>query len=168
MRWPNASPLALTAFAGALAVALADQATKAIVRHYIAYGELIPVTPFFNLTHHFNRGAAFGMFAQSGANVLLLAFGIVAMIVVSVLLVRAGQDRWSVAGFAAILGGAAGNIIDRFRHGAVVDWLDFHAAGWHWPAFNLADSALMVGVALFLFGDMKAKRAASKEQSSKA
>ena len=150
--------LSMSGFGGAALTALADQATKAIMRHGIAYGELVPVTPFFNLTHHYNRGAAFGMFAESGANALLLAFAIVAMLVVSVLLLRAGRDRWSAAAFAAILGGAAGNVIDRVRFGAVFDWLDFHAGGWHWPAFNLADAALTVGVALFLLGDLRRKR----------
>lgn len=151
--------LPMIGFGLAALVTLADQVTKAIARASIAHGELVPVTPFFNLTHHYNRGAAFGMFAESGANALLLAFAIVAMVVVSVLLLRAGQNRWSAAGFAAILGGAAGNVIDRVRFGAVFDWLDFHAAGWHWPAFNLADSALLVGVALFLVGDLRRKKA---------
>lgn len=142
------------AFAGAVLVVLADQATKAIVRHSLAYAELVPVTPFFNLTHHYSRGAAFGMFAASGANALLLTLGILAMVVPSILLRRAGQDRWSATALAAILGGAAGNVIDRLRLGAVVDWLDFHAGGWHWPAFNLADAALTLGVALVLLADL--------------
>ena len=152
-------PLFALGFGGAALVALADQATKALVRGTIAQGERVPLTPFFNLTHHYNLGAAFAMFADSGANLALLAFAVVAMAVLSFLLLRAGQGRWSAAALAMMLGGAAGNVIDRLRFGAVVDWLDFHAAGWHWPAFNLADAALSVGVALFLLGDFRKRKA---------
>lgn len=143
-------------FGGAVVVALADQATKETVRASLAYGEVIPLTGFFNLVYHHNTGAAFGMFAS--ASTALLAFSFVAMGVLGALLLRVGSDRWSAAALAAMLGGAAGNVIDRLRHGAVVDWLDFHAAGWHWPAFNLADSALTVGVALYLLGDILQKK----------
>lgn len=152
------SSLPMIGFGVAALVTMADQATKAIARASIAYGELVPVMPFFNLTHHYNRGAAFGIFAESGANTALAAFGILAMGVVTVLLLRIGADRWSAAGLAATLGGAAGNVVDRLRHGAVVDWLDFHAAGRHWPAFNLADSALLVAVALYLLGEHLQKK----------
>ena len=143
--------LCLLGFGSALVVALADQATKEIVRANLAYGEVVPIASFFNLVHHYNRGAAFGMFA-SGSSVLL-AFGAAAIVVLSVLLARAQGDRWTRAALGLLLGGAAGNVIDRLRHGAVVDWLDFHAAGWHWPAFNLADSALLAGVAVYLLAD---------------
>jgi len=147
------------AFGSAALVVLADQATKALVRSSLGYGELVPVTPFFNLAHYYNRGAAFGMFASSSANTLLLAFGIAAIAVLSVLLLRVGRDRWSAAALAAILGGAAGNVIDRVRFGAVVDWLDFYAGAWHWPAFNLADAALSAGVAIFLLAEILRKKA---------
>ncbi len=144
--------LSLLGFASALLVGLADQASKEIVRANLAYGEVVPITGFFNLVYHHNRGAAFGMFA-SGSTVLL-AFGGIAIVVIGVLLARIHRDRWGAAALALMLGGAAGNVIDRLRHGAVVDWLDFHAGGWHWPAFNLADSALLAGVAVYLLGDL--------------
>lgn len=169
MRWQSLSPLALPAFAAAALVALADQVAKEIVSRSLAYGEVVPLTGFFNLVYFHNRGAAFGMFASGGwLGFALLAFGIAAMLVVSVLLLRAGRDRWTAAGLALILGGASGNVIDRFRLGAVVDWLDFYAGTWHWPAFNLADSALTLGVVLFLLADVMAKRASFKQRSSKA
>jgi len=140
-------------FCAAVMIGLADQGTKQIVRASLDYGEIIPITGFFNLTHHYNRGAAFGLFASGST--ALLAFGVVATIVLSVLLWRSRHHRWSAAAFAAMLGGAIGNLVDRFRHSAVVDWLDFHFSGWHWPAFNVADIALTVGVALYLFGDLR-------------
>ena len=156
--------LPVLGFGGAVLVALADQATKEIVRANLAYGEVIPLTGFFNLVYHHNTGAAFGMFASASS--ALLVFSLAAMIVLGTLLLRVGNDRWSAAALAAMLGGAAGNVIDRLRHGAVVDWLDFHAAGWHWPAFNLADSALMVGVAIYLLGEfMQGKRGAPEARS---
>ena len=156
--------LPVLGFGAAAVVALADQATKEMVRASLAYGEVIPLTGFFNLVYHHNTGAAFGMFASASS--ALLVFSLAAMIVLGALLLRVGGDRWSAAALAAMLGGAAGNVVDRLRHGAVVDWLDFHAAGWHWPAFNLADSALAVGVALYLLGDLLQKKRETRDARS--
>ena len=157
------APLHVIGFGSAALVTLADQATKELVRVNLDYGEVIPVTGFFNVVYQHHTGAAFGMFLSRGST--LLAFALVAIVVLSVLLIRTEHDRWGAAALAAMLGGAAGNVIDRLRHGAVVDWLDFHAAGWHWPAFNLADAAIVCGVGLLLFdglfggeGDGKHKR----------
>ena len=117
-------------------------------------GKVVPVG-FFNVLSHYNRGAAFGMFASgSWQPQALLAFGVLAMLVVAVVLWRSAHDRWVTAALALILGGAAGNVIDRMRFGAVVDWLDFHAGGWHWPAFNLAGAGLTVAVAMLLMQDL--------------
>lgn len=143
-------------FAGALLVAVADQTSKKIVEANLAYGEVIPVTSFFNLVYHHNRGAIFGMFA-SGSTVLLV-IGVAAILVLGVLLARIREDRWGATALALMQGGAMGNVLDRLQHGAVVDWLDFHAAGRHWPAFNLADSALLAGVAVFLLADFVHRR----------
>ncbi len=157
----HARPLALrlAGLAGAALWLAVDQASKEIVRASLAYGEVVPVTGFFNVLFLHNRGAAFGMFASgSWQPQALLAFGGLAMLVVAVLLWRSAHDRWITAALALILGGAAGNVIDRVRFGAVVDWLDFHAGGWHWPAFNLADAGLTVGVAILLMRDLTAAR----------
>ena len=136
-----------------------DQVSKEIVRASLAYGEVVPVTGFFNVLFHYNRGAAFGMFASgTWQPQALLAFGALAMLVVAVVLWRSAHDRWITAALALILGGPAGNVSDRIRFGAVVDWLDFHAGGWHWPAFNLADAGLTVAVAMLLMQDMTAGR----------
>ena len=139
-------------FALALAVVLADQATKALVLSRFAPGERLEVTPFFNVLFVYNAGAAFSFLSEAGGwqKPLLVAFALGAAAIVSVLIVRRPLERLLCTGLALILGGAIGNVIDRLRFGQVVDFLDFHAAGWHWPAFNVADSAITVGAALLI------------------
>jgi signal peptidase II len=138
----------------------ADQVTKAIVLGRFAPAERLEVTGFFNLVLAFNKGAAFSFLAGAGGwqTWLLVTFAVAASIVVSVLLVRSPGRMLFCAGLALILGGALGNLIDRLRFGHVVDFLDFHAGGWHWPAFNVADSAITVGAALLIMDGFKARR----------
>jgi signal peptidase II len=133
-------------------VLAADQVTKALVLARFAPGERLELTGFFNLVLAFNKGAAFSFLAGAGGwqTPLLVAFALVAAVVVSVLLLRSPGRAVFCAGLALILGGAVGNVIDRLRYGHVVDFLDLHAAGWHWPAFNVADSAITVGAALLI------------------
>jgi signal peptidase II len=138
----------------AAAVVAADQATKSMVLARFNVGEGVVLTQYFNLVLVFNKGAAFSFLADAPGwqTPLLVGFAMVASGVVAYLLVRS-PGRWILnAGLALILGGALGNVIDRLRFGQVVDFLDFHAAAWHWPAFNLADSAITVG-AVFLILD---------------
>jgi signal peptidase II len=139
-------------FAASAAIVLADQLTKWLVLARFAPGERIELTGFFNLVLVFNKGAAFSLFADAPGwqTPLLVAFALGAAVIVSVLLVRSPGRRTFCAGLALILGGAVGNVIDRLRFGHVVDFLDLHAAGWHWPAFNVADSAITVGAALLI------------------
>jgi signal peptidase II len=139
-------------FALAAVVVAADQATKALVLARFALGERLEIAPFLNLVFVYNPGAAFSFLSEAGGwqRPLLVAFALVAAAIVSVLLVRRPQERLLCTGLALILGGALGNVIDRLRFGQVVDFLDFHAAGWHWPAFNVADSAITVGAALLI------------------
>jgi signal peptidase II len=143
---------ALPWFAASAAIVLADQLTKWLVLARFAPGERIELTGFFNLVLVFNKGAAFSFLADAPGwqTPALVAFALGAAIVVSVLLVRSGGRRMFSAGLALILGGALGNVIDRLRFGHVVDFLDLHAAGWHWPAFNVADSAITIGAALLI------------------
>jgi signal peptidase II len=133
-------------------VLVADQITKALVLARFAPGERLELTGFFNLVLAFNKGAAFSFLAGAGGwqTPLLVAFALVAAVVVSVLLLRSSGRAVFCAGLALILGGAVGNVIDRLRYGHVVDFVDLHAAGWHWPAFNVADSAITVGAALLI------------------
>jgi signal peptidase II len=139
-------------FALAAAIVVADQIVKWIVLRYFAPGEQRVVTDFFNLVLVFNKGAAFSLLAQAPGwqAPLLSAFALIAAVVVSVFIVRSPERQILCFGLALILGGAIGNVIDRLRFGQVVDFLDFHAFGWHWPAFNVADSAISVGAVILI------------------
>jgi signal peptidase II len=148
-RWRWALPMAAV-------IVLADVITKGVVQARFAYGERMEVTDFFNLVFVLNPGAAFSFLASAGGwqKPILLALGAIASAAIAVYLVRSPMNRFAAFGFAAILGGAVGNVIDRARHGAVVDWLDFHLAGWHWPAFNVADIGITIGAAALIFDAM--------------
>ena len=139
-------------FALAAAVVAADQVSKAMVLSRFALGERREVNGFFNMVLVYNKGAAFSFLSDAPGwqTPLLIAFALVAIAIVGTLLVRSPGRRLLCTGFALILGGALGNLIDRFRYGQVVDFLDFHAAGWHWPAFNVADSAITLGAVLLV------------------
>jgi signal peptidase II len=139
-------------FVLAALVVVADQATKALLLARFSLGERLELAPFFNLLFVFNPGAAFSFLSEAGGwqKPLLVAFAIAAAVVVSVLIVQRPAERLLCTGLACILGGALGNVVDRLRFGQVVDFLDFHLGGWHFPAFNVADSAITVGAALLI------------------
>lgn len=143
---------ALPWFAAAAAIVVADRLTKILVLEAFAPGESRPVTGFFNLVLVFNKGAAFSFLAGAPGwqTPLFMAIALVAAAVVSVLLLRRPTGPLFSGGLALILGGALGNLWDRIAWGHVVDFLDLHAAGWHWPAFNVADSAITVGAGLLI------------------
>lgn len=149
--------------AAALAVALADQATKWWMAGLILprQGRPIELLPFFNLVEVWNRGVSFGMF--SGAQSAWVLVAVAAVISLGLLwwLARA-ESGMTALSIGLVLGGALGNVVDRLRLGAVFDFLDFHALGWHWPAFNLADSAITVGVALLLLEGLSGARKSPK------
>ncbi len=140
-------------FALSAAVVLADQLVKWQMLNYLALGERREVTEFFNLVLVFNKGAAFSLFAQAPGwqTPLLTVFALAAAAAVSVFILRNPRKKLFCLGLALILGGALGNLIDRLRFGQVVDFVDLHAFGWHWPAFNVADSAITLGAALLIF-----------------
>jgi len=140
-------------FALSAAIVVADQLTKWAVAGFFANRRpQEEITAFLNLVLVYNKGAAFSMFASAPGwqTPLLIAFALMAAVIVSVLILRNPQKRMLCLGLALILGGALGNVIDRLRFGHVVDFLDFHAMGWHWPAFNLADSAITLGAVLLI------------------
>jgi len=145
-------PSAARWFGLAAAIVLADQASKWAVLASFAPGERLRVTGFFNLVLVFNKGAAFSFLAAAPGwqTPLFVTIAIGAALVVSALLLRTSNRRLFCAALALILGGAIGNVIDRLRFGQVVDFLDFHALGLHWPAFNVADSAITVGAGLLI------------------
>lgn len=139
----------------AAAVLVLDQITKAIITARFAPDTVIPVIPeLFRLVLVENRGIAFGLFADSDSKwalALLLLFTGAALGFVGYLLwANPTLGRLSGTGLALVLGGAAGNFLDRLLRGSVVDFLDFYVGEHHWPAFNLADSAIVVGAGLLL------------------
>lgn len=145
---PRAAPWFLAA---ALVVA-ADRLTKWLVLGWLRPGESYEVTGFFELVLVYNRGAAFSFLADAPGwqRPFFITVAVVVSAIVGAMLWRQPGKRLLCAGLALILGGALGNLWDRIALGAVVDFLDFHAAGWHWPAFNVADSAITVGAALLI------------------
>lgn len=136
----------------ALLVIVLDQLSKLMVVASFAYGEGLIITSFFNLVHVLNHGAAFSFLAGAGGwqRWFFTILAVVISVWLFVMIRRHQAERLQPLAFALILGGAIGNVIDRVRIGAVIDYLDFHAAGWHFPAFNLADSAITLGVILML------------------
>jgi signal peptidase II len=151
----RSAPFTLLAILVTLATAALDQLTKHLILLNFAPGEIMPVVPgFFNLTLTFNLGAAFGLWSglPSGARELVLAATNLLALGVVIYFMRQPhyRTRLAQAALAGILGGAVGNIIDRFVHGSVVDFLDLYVGNAHWPAFNVADSAICVGVTILL------------------
>src|ERR1700720_1363912 len=142
-------------FLVAFLVVLFDRVTKWVVEKNISLHDGIQVIPgFFRITHVENRGAAFGLFADSPAQwkiAMLVLFSIVALIVVSALLWRSSHSLTTTGiGLALILGGALGNLWDRLLNGRVVDFLLFYVGQYQWAAFNVADSAIVVGAGLLV------------------
>jgi len=140
-------------FGVAAAVAALDQLTKAWAAHALVLHDAVAVTPFFNLTLIRNQGAAFSFLAGAGGWQRWFFIGLTLAIglAIAVWLVRSAHRHWpNATALALVLGGAIGNLVDRVRLGYVVDFLDFHAAGWHWPAFNVADSAISCGAVLLV------------------
>jgi signal peptidase II len=135
-------------------VLLADQATKWLVLQTMPLGEVIPITGFFNLVHVRNPGAAFSFLADAGGwqRWLFAVFAIGVSGLLIFMMRRAPEQRLFCFAAAMVIGGAIGNLIDRLVFGAVIDFLDFHWQGWHWPAFNLADSGITLG-AFFIITD---------------
>ncbi|MGE0809007.1 MAG: signal peptidase II [Immundisolibacter sp.] len=145
-------------------VLVLDQASKLAVLRLIEPYQTIPVIPGFNLTLAFNRGASFSFLADAGGwqRWLFSAISVAASVVIVVLLRRtAPGDRLNGIGLSLVLGGAVGNLIDRLWLGHVVDFLDVYYGASHWPAFNVADSAITVGAALLILGMRHKEHAAA-------
>ena len=128
-----------------------DQISKVQIMQTMRLHESIPVvSEFFSLTYIRNPGAAFGLLASSGQTFRLIFFGLTSVFALGLLgmiFYRLHQDDWvGQLSIAGILGGAIGNLLDRVRFGEVIDFLDFYVNGYHWPAFNVADAAISVGV----------------------
>jgi signal peptidase II len=141
-------------------VATADQLSKHLVTKSINLGSGVVWVPgFINIVHARNTGAAFGIFSETGAgfrSTLLLLVSLVALLAILGLMFSSkNMDYCLLTGFSLFFGGALGNLVDRIRLGEVVDFLDLYVGNYHWPAFNVADSALCIGVGFFLLHAMK-------------
>ena len=140
----------------ALVIVLADQFTKVLILGYYRLGDSTYVTNFFNVVRVHNQGAAFSFLADASGwqRWFFTGLGVVAVgVMLWLLKSHAGQRLFSFA-VACIMGGAIGNVIDRVLHGYVVDFLDFHSHGYHFPAFNVADSAITVGAACLILDEL--------------
>jgi len=147
----------------ALAVLLLDRLTKWLVIHNIALDDSISIIPgLFRLTHLENPGAAFSLFAESSSpfkSVLLVAISVAALVVVALLLwMRRSDSNATTVALSLILGGALGNLWDRLSDGKVTDFLDFYVGVHHWPPFNVADSAIVVGALLLMARMMRKEK----------
>lgn len=140
----------------AFIIVLVDQFTKVLILGYYRLGDSTYVTSFFNVVRVHNTGAAFSFLASAGGwqRWFFTAIGVIAAVVI-VWMIRShpGQKLFCFA-MACILSGALGNVIDRLLYGYVVDFLDFHWAGWHFPAFNVADSAITIGAACLILDEL--------------
>ena len=147
----------LTCLVIATITLLLDQATKWLALSQLQQGIPVPVMPFFNWLLLFNPGAAFSFLAQSSGwqRWFFTALGLLACIYIVYMLRKHQDERLLCVALSLILGGAAGNLIDRLMHGAVVDFIDLHYANWHWPAFNVADSAICIGAVLIIVSELR-------------
>lgn len=153
-------PMKSGLMAAALVTAL-DQLSKWVVLEIVMDPpRIIPVTPFFNLVLVWNRGVSFGFLSHASSQWMPWLLTALALAIMAVLAwwLRRAATRLMVLALGLVMGGALGNVIDRLRFGAVADFLDVHIAGVHWPAFNMADSAITVGAALILYDVLFAKR----------
>lgn len=139
-----------------------DQGTKHLIEHFFPLHQIREVIPgFFAITHVQNTGAAFGLLA--GLPAAAIIFVIISLMAITLILAYfhwiKDQEVWTPLCLSLVLTGAAGNLIDRFRLGSVIDFLDFQYRGWHWPAFNVADASITIGVILLaikiLWGEKK-------------
>ncbi len=147
----------------AAAVAAVDQLVKWwIIGWLVEPPGFVEVLPFFNLVMVWNRGVSFGLLGDADLAPYLMA-GIAGLVVIVLVIWLAGvSERLLAASIGLIIGGALGNIVDRLVYGAVADFVDVHAGGYHWPAFNVADAAITVGVAVMLIDGLLNRRGAPK------
>ena len=133
-----------------------DRLTKRLAQSHLIYGEPRPVLPFFNLTYLENTGAAFGM--GRDMNKFFIGLSIAILVALFVYARKLGADKLGEkTALALVVGGALGNLYDRITHGSVIDFLDFYAGSHHWPAFNVADSSILVGACLLAISQWKTK-----------
>ena len=143
----------MTGLIVASAVIILDQATKWwVVTIFMNPPRVVDVWPFFSVVMVWNRGITFGFLGDTPFWGQWAFVGLsLAIVAILLLWLRRAETKWRAAAIGLIIGGALGNVIDRVNYGAVADFLDFHVTGYHWPAFNFADSAITLGVAIMFF-----------------
>ena len=148
-------------------ILVVDQVTKFLVLENLMLHEVVRVTPFFNLVLVYNTGAAFSFLANAGGwqKGLFIAIGVGASVWIVHLLRKHSNETLFCFALSLVLAGALGNLIDRLQFGAVVDFLDFHAFGWHWPAFNVADAAITCGAVLLIWDAFRPRKQRTAELS---
>ncbi len=152
----------------AFALLLGDWLSKILFQGWLETGGPIDVVPGFRLLLVHNHGAAFGFLASAGGwqrgFFILVAAGVIIYLAWRLWMARP-EEKMTNIGFAMILGGAAGNLIDRVRHGYVVDFIDIYVRGWHWPAFNVADAAISIGAVVVIVDSLGFFRPKPSEQT---
>ena len=156
-------------YGSSVLVIVLDQWTKWLAESNLVFGQSIPVTSFFNLTLAYNKGAAFSFLANAGGwqRWFFIALALVISVAMIVAIARMKKGHVVLASsMALILGGAIGNVIDRIRFGHVVDFLDVFYGKYHWPAFNIADAAIVVGAGLLILDGFLDKKPDSEKSNS--
>jgi signal peptidase II len=140
----------------AILIVVLDFLTKRVVTANVLPYESINILPFLRIVYVENKGAAFGLFSALGNNI----FVIISVITIALIVLYAYRfaKGWEIYSFSFILGGALGNLIDRLTIGKVIDFIDLFIGKWHWPAFNIADSALTIGIGLFILINLRHSR----------
>jgi signal peptidase II len=153
-------------------IIVADRVTKILVTRHIPFGDGVLVIPhFLRITHWLNEGAAFSLFADSASpNAVrwgLIAFSAIAAIAVLIALIRLGSRiTLTTIALALVLGGAIGNLHDRIAYGSVVDFIEVHIFGYHWPDFNVADSSIVVGACLLLLDSLRSGKTSESAEAT--
>lgn len=147
------------------AIVALDLYSKHLIQHAFVFGEHVTVTRFFDLVRYHNEGAAFSFLANAGGwqKWFFTLITVVAALVITYLILKHSMQKLFSFGLALVLGGALGNLYDRLTLGYVVDFLYFHINDWYWPAFNVADSAICVGVGLLLLDSVRKEKLAAKK-----
>lgn len=140
-----------------LSIFLLDILTKNYIQNKIMYGDQVEITSFLSFVHFQNPGAAFSFLSDQGGwqRYFLIVISLLAVIYIPWLINQYKKNMIIVIGLLLILGGAIGNLYDRISYGYVIDFIYFHIAKFYWPAFNVADSAISIGVLLFLYGSFR-------------
>ena len=143
-------------------VVVADLLSKYLANTCLKFAAPVKITSFFNLTLLYNHGAAFSFLSNANTSWQMIMFSIISLIasiVIIVLILRLSEtQKFEIFSLSLILGGALGNLYDRAFQGYVIDFLDFHIETYHWPAFNIADSAITIGVILYLINNLFFKK----------